>query len=215
MRSKGSRNYAGFRNGAGGSARNGANSGNGYGGFAKDGAGGHSKFSNDSFRSGHVRKVASEAIDSKHGNNVDNRPTKNNLKNGRSAKKIDGGVSATGNRFEILNEEMEETLNEENVLTNAATMNNKIKGKVVLSEITNAVGRQNFQPGKGNRKGIKKVEKLGVKKLSLQESASSSKRGLGSKTNSQDQQFSLVGNGGEVHDGAASTLEEAMAEIAE
>ncbi|KAK1588632.1 hypothetical protein Q3G72_025219 [Acer saccharum] len=147
---QGSRSSAGSRNGAGGSARNGTYSSNGYGGFAKDGAGGHNRFSNDSSRNRVARKVASEAKVSKYDYNADNRPAKNNLKNGRDVKKNDGGVNAVGNRFEILNEEMDENLNEENVVTNVAVMNNKSKGKVVLSEITNAAGRQNFQPGKAS-----------------------------------------------------------------
>ncbi|KAK0591978.1 hypothetical protein LWI29_011217 [Acer saccharum] len=94
----------------------------------------HAGFEVISTRGGHLNSKA---------NKSDYKPTKNNLKNGRGAKKFDGAVSTVGNRFEILNEEVEEIMNEENVLTGTMPLNNKLKGKVVLSEITNAVGRQN------------------------------------------------------------------------
>ncbi|KAK1558896.1 hypothetical protein Q3G72_007966 [Acer saccharum] len=166
---QGNRNYTGGRNGAGGNTRNGANNGTRNGGYTKYGAGGHTKIGNDNLRSGYDRKTGGESSEIKHGNNTENRVAKNNSKNGRVVKKSVGSMNSTGNRFEVLNEEVEDGGNPQ---TNPKPMSNKFKGKTVLTEITNAFGSKNSQPGKGITKVTKSIEKLSVKRGSLKDSGS-------------------------------------------
>ncbi|KAI9162119.1 hypothetical protein LWI28_024054 [Acer negundo] len=190
----------GVRNGAGGytGIRNDAYTGARNGSYNRNADGGYNKIGNDKPMSGFDRKSGSKANEIKHGNNVENRPVKNNLKNGRVVKNSDGFAKSVGNRFEILNEEVEEIMNEGNQQTNSKPLSNKFKGKTVLSEIINAFGRQSSQPGKGNEKITKKLEK-GVKRVPLQESASFSKGSMGSKSNLQGQQSTITVKEGEEH----------------
>ncbi|KAK1564756.1 hypothetical protein Q3G72_010919 [Acer saccharum] len=161
------RNFTGVKNGAGGYAKNGAggvnkfgtNTGARNGGTAKIGNGNYSKVVSDSSKSGFDRKLAGESSQGRHGSNIENRPAKNNLKNGRPARSFDGLVNPTKNRFEILNDEEEGTLNEVSLTTSTKSLTVKNKGKVVLSEITNASVSQTPQLGKGNRKSTKILDK--------------------------------------------------------
>ncbi|KAK0598956.1 hypothetical protein LWI29_001056 [Acer saccharum] len=159
-------------------------------------AGSHSKSVAGNFnpRSGSDRKLGGE-IGRKNSNSVDNRPFKSNLKNGSVVNQSGGCIKQAGNRFEILNDEVEGIMNEGNMQDSVKMPNGKLKGKIVLSEITNAFTCQSSQPGKGNRKVIKKLEKLGVKTGACQ-GTSCSIGNLGSNITSLDQQVTTSAKGG-------------------
>ncbi|KAK0602450.1 hypothetical protein LWI29_033509 [Acer saccharum] len=161
----GNKNYTGTRygnrgftkNGAGNFSKNGENSGVRFGGSAKnvDGnhnkhvAGSHSKSvaGNTNPRSGSDRKLGGE-IGRKNSNSIDYRSLKSNLKNGSVVNQSGDCIKQAGNRFEILTDEVEGIMNEGNMQDSAKMPNGKLKGKIVLSEITNAFTCQSSQPGK-------------------------------------------------------------------
>ncbi|KAK1582992.1 hypothetical protein Q3G72_020052 [Acer saccharum] len=109
------------------------------GGFVKNVASSHSKNGKDNPRSGLDRKSGEEINDFRHGNNAGNRPSKNNMKNGRHVINSSGFAKPVGNRFEILNDEVEGIMNEGNLQANAKPLNDKFKGKTMLLEITNTL----------------------------------------------------------------------------
>ncbi|KAK1566504.1 hypothetical protein Q3G72_000881 [Acer saccharum] len=151
---QGNRNQSGARNGGGNYVKYGANVGMRNRGYAKNNAGGYSKISIDNPRSSYDRKTGGETNEVKHGSSADNMSTKLNLKNGRAVKNIEG------NRFEILNEEVEELMNEGSVHNNSKPMSNKTKGKAVLSKITNPEVSQNSQPSGENQDSASVLRQL-------------------------------------------------------
>ncbi|KAK0594917.1 hypothetical protein LWI29_001800 [Acer saccharum] len=171
---------------------------NGAGGSTNFGYGGSNRYSSDGFN----RKTEGEFSEVKNGR-------KDIMKNGRGNKSMDGTNSSVGDipngsRFDVLNDEVEATGIEDNLNSNLCYQEgNNSKGKVVLFEITNMNKKQIVKIGKGNKKTAKKVDRLGIKKNSIQGVASYFKGNLGAVGNSQDQQSSCTAKDSEGHDSAS------------
>ena len=182
----------GVRNGRNANVSGSKNGGNGYNG-------GHGK-SVGSYRNG-GNGITKATVDGNRARNA----SADAVSNGRGNKPPNGmnnsgGSGASGSRFEVLNEEVEEFINENTLISDSKHHEGNIPSvKIALAEITNANKKQSIKTGKGIKKVTKKIEKLGIKKTGNQSAASVLRENSSMNELSQEQYLSGLGKGIEVH----------------
>ncbi|KAK0601046.1 hypothetical protein LWI29_020837 [Acer saccharum] len=181
---------SGYRNG-----RNGYNGGYGksVGGY-RNGGNGVTKSTSD----GNMVGSASVGIGKMNGK-------KDDVTNGRGNKppngmNISGGNGASGSRFEVLNEDVEENINKKTLISDIKHQEGNIPNeKIALAEITNANRKQFIKAGKGIKKITKKIDKIGVKKTGNQGAVSLLRGNTSMNGQSQEQFSSGLDNESEAH----------------
>ncbi|KAK1554644.1 hypothetical protein Q3G72_015143 [Acer saccharum] len=125
----------------------------------------------------------------KAGNGNANFVARNGIAKNGPENNIRSGLDSNSRKMDGEFTEMDMTMNKGN--QNGKATGNKLKGKFVLSEITNLSSSQDHRSGKRSKKILKKADKMGFKKIISQVNTSYSKVTTGTN-NSKEQQMSAL-----------------------